>query len=175
MFLLYFRMYYHGGHEQERKTRTKWGYPSVWGQPQGKPETIVSWSESLLRRPIYGPKATLNGWMELVFTKRTHQASTIYSVTIGFARNFTYGVFFSHLVSPIYVQFLMNARNSFRLRSSSISKVIWWNKRECVTVVETWDIIVGKRLIYSLRTHIELKILIYCLLVFMKTWGNFVL
>ena len=39
-------------------------------------------------------------WMELVFTKQT-QASIYNSVTVGFARNSTYGFFFSHLTLPI--------------------------------------------------------------------------
>ena len=76
----------------------------------------------------------MDGWssyLQKEYIKRVF----IHSVTVGFARNSSYGVFFSHLMSPIYVQLQMNARNSFRFRSSSISKVIWWNKRECVTVV----------------------------------------
>ena len=115
-------------------------------------QRLVSWSEPLLRRPINRSKATRNGWMEIVFTKRT-QANIYNSVTL--ARNSTYGFFFFPFdVAYIYVQFLMNARNSFRFRSLSISKVSWWNKRECVTVVETKDIIASpvasKRFIYSL-------------------------
>ena len=42
-------------------------------------------------------------------------------------------------IAFIYVQFLKNARNSFHFSSSSVSKVIWWNKRDCVTVLNTQD------------------------------------
>ena len=92
-------------------------------------QTVVSCSESLLQRPKYRPKATRNGQMELIFAKRT-QASIYSSATVGFARNSTYGFLLPFDVTFMYVQFLMNARNSFRF-SPSIYRVIWWNKREC--------------------------------------------
>ena len=108
-------------------------------------QTIVSWSELLLWRSIYKLKAIRNGWIALVFTKRA-QTSIYNFVTVGFARwNPIYGFFFPHLMSPL-VQFLMNAK------ILKISKIIWWNKRECVTVVETQNIIASKRFIYSLST-----------------------
>ena len=87
--------------------------------------------------------------VELVFTKRT-QASIYSFVTVGFARNSTYGIFSYHVMLPLCVQFLMNVRNLFRF-SSSIYKVIWWNKRECVTVTKTKDIFIwSKWFIYRL-------------------------
>ena len=106
--------YCNGGHEQESKTRTKPVYPSVWGQPRGKSETIVSWSES----PIYRSKATRNGfdgWMELVFTK------------------FYLWVFlFPFDVTFLNVQFLLNARTRsvflhrfLKYFAGNISENVW--------------------------------------------------
>ena len=68
-----FMKYCNGGHEQESKTRTKPLYTSVWGQPQGKSETIVSLSELLLRRPIYRPKATRNGDGARIYKTNTNE------------------------------------------------------------------------------------------------------
>ena len=125
--------------------------PFSWGQPLGyEVRDIVSWSESLLWRP----KATKNGWMELISVSNEHKrVLVLWPLRLRTK-------FYLHL----YVQFLMNARSSFRF-SASISKVIWW------LIKNVWQsprrgIFVCKRFIYRKyefkipRTYIEWNILV---------------
>ena len=150
--------YCNGGHEQESKTRTKpalhFSLRSATRKVRGYCilERIAS-SKAYLQAESnteWGRSSYLQNEHKRVFIILWPSASHGEILFTGFS--FPFGVAF------IYMQFLMNARNSFRFSSSSVSKVIWWNKRECVTVVETQDIIVSKRFIYSLSLKFRERI-----------------
>ena len=110
----------HGGHGQEaRRERSRFTLQFEVNH-EGSQRLLYlganCFSEGFASPKDYLQAESKTEWMvELVFTKRT-QASVYNSVTVGFARNFT--------VTFIYVQFLINVRNSFRFRSSSMSQVI---------------------------------------------------
>ena len=133
------------------KTRTKPVYPSVWGQPRGKSETIVSWSES----PIYRSKATRNGWMDGAGIYKRNTSEYYNSVTAGFAQNSNHGFFFFHLMSPLWTcssEWMQESRSVFLHRflkyfAGNISENVWQLSRY-----------VNKRFIYSLSLKFRERI-----------------